>query len=381
MKWMRYLAAFFVILCCFFPMPVSAEGETGLSDDYAAYFESSGANELFRLAPENAQEFLEESGISALDENTMLELNIGDLWDVLLGQIADRVSEPVRILTLTLGMVLVAAMMEMMHTTAQRSSNQVFSVVVVLGASAIIVSPLIQLIREITEMIDEVSRFITSFVPVYTGVVAASGKPLSAFAYQSILLTVIQVISYLSSHILIPLICIYLALSISGAATHRIRVGGIANAIRSAVVWCLGLFLTVFVSLLTIKSFVAGATDSVTFRAGKFLVGSLVPIVGSAVSEAMTVVQGSLGVIRTSVGTFGILIIVMTFLPAIITLFFMNMALKISKAASDALGVSEVSGLLESVSFVLSLLLAVLVCFAVMLIVSVSLMLVLSNGS
>ena len=92
-------------------------------------------------------------------------------------------------------------------------------------------------------------------------------------------------------------------------------------------------------------------------------------------------VQGSLGVIRTSVGTFGILIIVMTFLPAIITLFFMNMALKISKAASDALGVSEVSGLLESVSFVLSLLLAVLVCFAVMLIVSVSLMLVLSNGS
>ncbi len=197
----------------------------------------------------------------------------------------------------------------------------------------------------------QVGRFITSFVPVYTGVVAASGKPLSAFAYQSILLTVIQVISYLSSHILIPLICIYLALSISGAATHRIRVGGIANAIRSAVVWCLGLFLTVFVSLLTIKSFVAGATDSVTFRAGKFLVGSLVPIVGSAVSEAMTVVQGSLGVIRTSVGTFGILIIVMTFLPAIITLFFMNMALKISKAASDALGVSEVSGLLESIRF------------------------------
>ncbi len=187
---------------------------------------------------------------------------------------ADRLAQPVKILVLTLGMVLIASMMGIMQSTTGEGTQSVFSVVVVLGVSGIIVSPLVQVIQDITAMISQIGEFITGFVPVYAGVVAASGKPLSAFAYQGVLVTVIQVISFLTTNILIPLICLYLALSVSSAATHKIKVGGIANAIRSAVVWCLGLFLTVFVSLLTIKGFVAGAADSVTFRTGKFLVGS-----------------------------------------------------------------------------------------------------------
>ena len=357
----------------------AADGE--LPEDYAAYFESSGADELFSLAPEPAQELLEENGISALDENTMLELDIGQFWQVLLDELARQLSQPVRLLTMTVGMILAAAMMGMLQGTAEPGGSQVFSVVVVLGTCAVIVTPMIDLIREMTGLVDEVGRFFTGFIPVYAGIAAASGRPVSAFTYQSILLTVIQVISYLMTHVLIPLICVYLALSISGAATHRIKTGGIAAAIRSAVVWCLGLFLTVFVSLLTIKGFAAGAADSVSFRTGKFLVGSLVPIVGGAVSDAMTVVQGSLGVIRSSVGAFGILVILLTFLPAVLTLFLMNLVVKLSRAAGDALGVSEVSGLLESVGFVLNLLLAVLVCFAVMLIVAVTLMLALGSGT
>lgn len=372
------VAGILLFFLCGFGVPASAQG---LSEDYAEYFESSGANELFGMAPEETQDLLEESGIASLDSEELLALDAGSLWDALLGELADRLAQPVKILVLTLGMALIASMMGIMQSTTGEGTQSVFSVVVVLGVSGIIVSPLVQVIQDITAMISQIGEFITGFVPVYAGVVAASGKPLSAFAYQGVLVTVIQVISFLTTNILIPLICLYLALSVSSAATHKIKVGGIANAIRSAVVWCLGLFLTVFVSLLTIKGFVAGAADSVTFRTGKFLVGSLVPIVGNAVSDAMTVVQGSLGVIRSSVGAFGILVIVLTFLPAVINLFFLNIALKISQAASDSLGTSEVSGLLGSTGFVLSLLLAVLICFAVMLVIAISLMLMMTNGS
>lgn len=380
----RWFFFFFIAVLFLFGavQPVSAE-EDGplLSEEYEEYFESSGANELYGQLPEDAQDFLKDSGIDSLSSEQLLNLDFQSFLSVLLERVVSGLKKPLIALMTTVGMVLLASVMGMFRSTIEGESGNIFTVVVVLGISTTILTPVVELIQNTVSMIEQMGDFVLGFIPVYTGIVAVSGKPVSAFTYHTLLLTILQVLSYVTIHVLIPLICIYLALSIVGSVSTQIDVSGIAKTIRTAVIWCLGLFLTVFVSMLTIKSFVAASADTVTFRAGKFLVGSLVPIVGGAVSEAMTVVQGSLGVIRSSVGAFGILSIVITFLPVILGISLMSMALKLSQAISDSLKIPQISSVLEAAGFVLSLLLAVLICFAVMLIVSISLMLVLGSGA
>ena len=141
------VAGILLFFLCGFGVPASAQG---LSEDYAEYFESSGANELFGMAPEETQDLLEESGIASLDSEELLALDAGSLWDALLGELADRLAQPVKILVLTLGMVLIASMMGIMQSTTGEGTQSVFSVVVVLGVSGIIVSPLVQVIQDIT---------------------------------------------------------------------------------------------------------------------------------------------------------------------------------------------------------------------------------------
>ncbi len=98
------IAGILLFFLCGFATTVNAQE---LSEDYAEYFESSGANELFGMAPEETQDLLEESGIASLDSEELLALDAGSLWDALLGELADRLAQPVKILVLTLGMVLI----------------------------------------------------------------------------------------------------------------------------------------------------------------------------------------------------------------------------------------------------------------------------------
>lgn len=364
------------------PVNVCAQTEDSvLSEDYEAYFESSGANELFGMLSDDAQDFLEEAGVDHLSDDVLLEFSFSSFFSALWGQISNGLKKPLMVMAAIIGMVLLASMMGMFRTTIQGESGTVFTVVVALGISTTVLAPIVELIEHAVSMMEQMGDFVVGFIPVYTGVVAVSGKPISAFTYHTLLMTVLEVFSYVTIHVLIPLICVYLSISIVGSVSTQIDISGIAKTIRTAVTWCLGLFLTVFVSMLTIKGFVAASADTVTYRAGKFLISSLVPIVGGAVSEAMTTVQGSLGVIRSSVGAFGILAIVATFLPMIIEIALMSLALKVSQSVSTSLKISQVSGILEAAGFVLSLLLAALICFALMMIVSVSLMLVLGAGS
>lgn len=362
--------------------PPSLEETTpSLSGDLASYFEQSGANDLFDDLPPSTRELLERMGIQNLDSDAFTQLGFLDFIKLIFAQLTAVIRTPLLLLCTTLGMVLLASFIGVLRSSVKDGSQELFTVVAVLCVAGVILSPIAKMLRETVSLIEEINPFMLGFIPVYAGIVAASGKPVSAFTYNTMLVSATQLISYLLTHTMLPLMSIFLAVSVMGATNNHINVSVIAKSLRTTLLWAMGLFLTIFVALLTIRSFVATAADTVAFRAGKFVASSLIPVVGGAVSESLSVVQGSLGVIRATVGAFGILVVLLIFLGGILELFLMGLALKISAAVSDMLEIETVKKLLESAHFVISLLLAVLIFFALMLIISISLILVMGGMS
>lgn len=348
---------------------------------YDSLLEESGAGDLFRLLPEEPKKLLEENGITGIDQESILSLNF---WDLIQGGwtgLKASAQAPLIMLTATVGVILLCALLDSLKSSFSVQSHEgIFSVVSVVCISSAIVVPIAQMILKTAALLKSMSEFLLSFIPVYVGIVTASGKPVSGAAYNACLIGTIEVIARLAATVLVPLLAIYLAICLVGAASREIDMQGISKVVRNVVITSLSFLLTIFVGLLSIQGTIAAAADTVTMKTMKFAIGTFVPVVGGAISDAFNTVQSCMGVIKSTVGGFGILAIAAAFLPAIISLLLMQLSLAVAGGVADALGVKQVGGLMKSASGVLSILLGILLVFAMLFIVSVSIMMALSSG-
>lgn len=380
----KILPLLLLMLLFVLTFPVKAAGqqlEMELTpEEEQLLWESSGAEELENLVPDQAREILRESGLSQMDSAAVLEMDGKGFLKGIFDSLWDKIWEPVRMFASMTAVVLLAALMGSMSQGLQdRSLSGIYQLISVLCISGMVVGPLMDAIRHTSGLIQQVSQFLLGFVPVYAGIISVSGKPLSAFTCHSMLMGMVELMSGASQAILIPLTGVYLAVCLTGAASGGMEAGGVARTVKSIATWILGLLMTLFVGLLTIKSFVSGAADTVSLRAGKYLAGSFLPMIGGAVGDALGVVQSSVGVIRSTVGVFGILAVAACFLPGILQLALLGLAVKAAQGIGSMLGTSQVSSVLEAAGFVLSFLQTVMILYGLMVIISVSLMLVIGG--
>ena len=115
-------------------------------------------------------------------------------------------------------------------------------------------------------------------------------------------------------------------------------------------------------------------------KTAKLFVGTTVPIVGGTVSEALTTIKSCLEITKNILGSYGVVVIAVIFLPAIVSLLSWKICLSVSSIISGILENKSLSALLSSASSVMGIMLALVVITAVMLIFSVSIMLLTGGG-
>lgn len=364
-----------VIFLSVFQYPIYASG-LSYEEQYNELLHSSGADKLFDIAPDDAKSILEDTELSELSSDSILQLSFFDFVSSIISNIKGAVTKPFSMLLSCIGIIFLCALLNSLKSSFNaRSYEQAFSVVSVICIASVIIIPIAKLILKASEIIKQASEFLLSFVPVYMGIITASGKPISAMAYQTAVITVVQVISRISATVLVPLLGIYMAFCLMGSASREINVEAIARTVKNTVIIGLSFLMTIFVGLLSVQGTVAGSADSVTLRTAKFAVSAFLPVVGGAVSEALSSVQGCVGVIRGTVGSFGVITVFATFVPGIIAILMMQLALAVAGGISDALGTDKITTLLRCSGAVISLLLGIVVIFGVMLIISLGIML------
>lgn len=361
--------------------PQNGSSNDDFKQQYEELLEESGANKLLDIIPDDAKSLLDKNDIDGFDADKLLNISffdfIASVWDAVI----EALSKPLTILLSCIGIILLCALLNSFKSGFNNSSyEKVFSAVSVICIASAIIVPIAQMITRTADVIKQVSNFLLGFIPVYVGILTASGKPLSAMAYSTSLIGVVQVISRIAASVLVPLLAIYLAFCLIGSSSSHINIGGIAKGVKTTVIVVLSFLLTIFVGLLTIQGIVATSSDSLGMKATKFAVSTFLPVVGSAISEALNSVQGCMGLIKSTVGGFGIVALVAAFLPSVITIVLMQLSLSISATVSEMLDTEKVTALLKSAGSVLSLLLGIMLVFFVLLSVSITIMLTLSTG-
>ena len=136
----------------------------------------------------------------------------------------------------------------------------------------------------------------------------------------------------------------------------------------------------IFVAVLSVRGVIAGAADSVTIRGFRFLIGNTVPVVGSAMGEALNSVVAGIGLIKSTVGMIGVVGVIVIVLPVLTNIILWKGALFVMGVTADITGNNEIKAFTENLSGVISLITGALCFVSLVFILSIAIILTVSRS-
>ncbi len=374
-----------VALALAFCLPVYAEEpeyKDAIPEElFEQQMDASGAEELWDMLSSQTKGYLSSIGVEDISVGSMLALQPSQFFHMLTLMAKDTISRPQVLFLSILGVILLCSVIGgFKEGFLDKSLGGVFSTVSVLCIVASVVAPVIHCIDKASRAIYDCSNFMLSFVPVLSGIMAVSGQPTAASTYNMFLFAASEVTAQIAANTVVPLLGIFLAFCVVSGISPHINLSATAQFVKSIATWVLGFIVTAFVALLSIQTMVSTGVDNVAVKAGKFIIGSFVPVVGGALADAMTSVGGCLMLLKSVVGVFGILASAVIFLPVLLESLVWLVTLKAAAALSDIFDIKPIGEVLKGFATAISLLVTVILCFAVLIIVATTITLVISAG-
>ena len=167
-----------------------------------------------------------------------------------------------------------------------------------------------------------------------------------------------------------------LGITAAASVDPDLHLDRLSEGIKKAVIWGLGLIMTVFLGILSVQSIITASADNAAMKTLKFAVSSAVPIVGGAVSDALSTVSGSLALMRTGIGGFGIAAGVCLLAPPVISAACYSFSLFAAGVISDIFGCGQTGKMIRSGESVMQVITASLSCFFLFITISSAILLV-----
>ncbi len=377
MKIIKILLSLLIVTILVY-IPVSAEQSENVYEDnadianeYINEYYGDTLDNLMQAVPDDIEDEFYGGEIKNLDFNDITQMNFGEVIGYIWNSLIAELAKPIKALFYILIIVMAFGVIDSLKDTFSKNSlNTTFSTITVLCISAVIISPVSECIESIISVIEQSSNFMTAFVPTLAGVIMASGHPITASGYSAAVFALAQVISTIAANILVPLLGIHLAFTLVGTLNPNLKVLSIAKTIKTAVTFTLGFVSTIFVGVLTLQGVVGSSADTVTLKASKFVAGSFIPVVGGAVADAMSSVNSCMHLLKATIGTVGIVVLIAMFLTPVLQVVVWMIALSLASIFADMLGAEMIRDVLKACSSTLSLLLSITVCFILLLITS-----------
>lgn len=360
------LAACLAAACLLF-LPAPTARAQGAEE--AELYEKSGAPGLYDSLDGETRDLLSQAGVEEGQIGSDLGLN--GLFGALSRLVRDEIAAPLKAAASLLAVILLCRLAACLE---EARLGKAAALVGALACAGIVAAPLAELIAGVQTAAQAASAFLVASVPVYAGLLAASGSAVTGSSYSLLTLAAGNAIPLLVSGLVLPLLSLFLALtlvsSVSGAGLDRL-----AKSLYGFAKWALVLAVTVFSGFLSIQTALNAQVDAATSKAAKLAVSSAIPIVGSAFGDAIAAIQNSVHAVKSGVGAFGILAALYIFAPAAIRTALWVGVCTAGQIAGELFQAPKLGAFLGSCAGVARMLLAVLASICTVSVVSAAVVL------
>ncbi len=223
-----------------------------------------------------------------------------------------------------------------------------------------------------TNVIGEMTDFVTKISPILTTLILTSGKTVTASAFHPVLSAGVYIITVICKKCILPLASYSVIMAVADNIGDKMRMSGFCKLLNSTSKWIMTLMFTVFTGICAIYGFSAPHLDVLGVKTVKFAVGSLIPVVGGFLAETLETVVSGAGLMKNTIGVAGLVVMcTICFIP-IVKIGVMALMVRLCAAVTEAVSDKRVSSFLNSISSSITTLFGMVATVAVLFIINIS---------
>lgn len=213
-----------------------------------------------------------------------------------------------------------------------------------------LLTPSNSLIKIGIQSAEGIAEYGKQLIPVLTTALAAEGGTVtSATLYTGTILFITLLIMGIT-RLLVPMLYAYIALSIAISVINEPVLLNIHKFFKWIMVWILKLSIYFFTGYLGITGVITGSVDAAAVKAAKIAISGTIPVIGNVISDASETILVSAGLMKGTVGTYGLLAIIAVWIGPFIQIGSQYLALKITSAVSSVFGSKNAVKLIDNFS-------------------------------
>ena len=255
----------------------------------------------------------------------------------------------------SLGILAAAVLMSVLDAASYGGKTAVLAGVVAVVSALLLSTD--SLIRLATDTILEIGAYGKLLLPVMTAAMAAQGGFASSAALYTGTAFFSAILSTAISCVLIPLVYVYLALSIGNHALGEDLLKKLQDFAKWLITWFLKTILYVFTGYMGITGAITGGTDAATLKATKLTISGMVPVVGGILSDASESVLVGAGLMKNAAGVYGLLATLSICVGPFLKIGVQYLLLKVTAAICSVFDVKNSAKLVQDFSGTMGLLL------------------------
>lgn len=228
------------------------------------------------------------------------------------------------------------------------------------------------------ETIDNMITFMNALMPTLGVLLAAAGGFASAATLDPIIMFAIKLISDIIRDLVLPMTVLVVIINIVDSLSESIKITRLGTLIKQVSTWMLGFVMTVFVGVVTIRSSASTTLDQLTLKASKFVVDNFIPVVGKALSDAISTVAGYSMLLKDAVSIGGVIIMILICVFPLIKIILMSLVYKFVGAVMEPVVDKRIVDCLSSVGSSLTLVFAAVFSVSVMFFIMITI--IISTG-
>ncbi|WP_141431701.1 stage III sporulation protein AE [Bacillus sp. 03113] len=200
------------------------------------------------------------------------------------------------------------------------------------------------------DAISTMIAFILALIPLLLALIASSGGLISAAFFHPIILFLMNTSGLMIQYIILPLLFLAVVLSIVSTLSEQYKVTQLANLIRNWSIGLLGLFITVFLGVISVQGASTAVADGIAVRTAKFITGNFIPVIGRMFTDATDTVITASVLLKNTVGIAGVAILLMIVAFPAIKILMIAFIYKFAAAILQPLGGGPVIDCLDIIS-------------------------------
>jgi len=259
-------------------------------------------------------------------------------------------------------------------TISKVAYSIVFMVLIIIALNSFHVA-----INYTKDAVSTMINFILALIPLLLALISTSGGITSAAFFHPVIIFLMNTSGILVQYVVLPLLLLSTLLSIVSTLSEQYKATQLAQLLRNCSIGLLGIFMTIFLGVISVQGTATAVTDGISIRTAKFVTGNFIPVIGRMFTDAADTVISASVLLKNTLGIAGVaIVLIIAAFPAIkiLALAFM---FKFTASILQPVGNGPVIACLDTISKNMIYVFAALAIVAIMFFLSLTIIITAGN--